>query len=97
MGMGDNRGLCFLAFRTFTLVGGDYMIKKAISTYILIGGLTTSLVLSAYGLKGEIYTRKILNRIKQKPYELIEPILLWPTLWYEVAIGLHNHYKKEEN
>lgn len=54
------------------------MIKKIASNYIYCGLLTTAFGITAAGLRGEIYTRQILNRIKEKPTEILEPILLWP-------------------
>ena len=96
MGVGDNRRICLLAVRTSTLVGGDYMIKKIASNYIYCGLFTTVFGFTAAALRGEIYTRQILNRIKEKPTEILEPILLWPWLWYKVGEGLCDDKPKKD-
>lgn len=66
------------------------MIKKVASIYIYCGLFTTAFGFTAVGLRGEIYTRQLLNRIKEKPTEIIEPILLWPKLWYKVGEKLYH-------
>lgn len=72
------------------------MIKKIASNYINCGLFTTALGFTAVGLRGEIYIRQLLNRIKEKPTEILEPILLWPKIWYKVGETLyHNKPKKD--
>jgi hypothetical protein len=72
------------------------MIKKIASNYIYCGLFTTLFGFTAVGLRGEIYTRQLLNRIKEKPTEIIEPILLWPKVWYKVGESLyHDKHKKD--
>lgn len=72
------------------------MIKKLASNYIYCGLFTTAFGFMAAGLRGEIYTRALLNRIKEKPTEILEPILLWPKLWYEIGEELCNDKSKKD-
>lgn len=70
------------------------MIKKFISTYIYCGLLTTAFGCTAAGLRGSIYTKKILDRAISHPEEVLELILTWPKMWYEVGKGLHQDEKE---
>ena len=72
------------------------MIKKIASNYIYCGLFTTVFGFTAAGLRGEIYTRQLLNRIKEKPTEIIEPILLWPKIWYKVGESLYHDKPKKD-
>lgn len=70
------------------------MIKKIASNYINCGLFTTAFTFIAAGYNGEICTRQLLNRIKEKPTVILEPMLLWPKVWYKVGEEL---YHKKSN
>ena len=72
------------------------MIKKIASIYIYCGIFTTAFGFTAAGLRGEIYTRSLLNRIKEKPTEILEPMLLWPRVWYKVGEKLCNDKRNKD-
>lgn len=72
------------------------MIKKIASNYIYCGLLTTAFGLTAAGLRGEIYTRRMLNLIQEKPTSILEPILLWPRIWYKVGKSLYHDKSKKD-
>lgn len=70
------------------------MIKKFISTYIYCGLFSTSIGVICCGLRGTVYTKKVLDRAISHPEEVIEVILKWPKMWYKVGKGLHQDEKE---
>lgn len=72
------------------------MIKKFISTYIYCGLFSTSFGVICSGLRGSIYTKKVLDRAISHPEEVIEVILTWPKLWYKVGKSFYHEKPKKD-